>query len=197
MIKIEAKPGQRYLYHGQPVRILYPLELHLVLGEYEATRESVRIPRADLKPLDESLGQAEPRDDLFNIPAMAWAKAEHRLSILQPILADRGNLALVYRVCRDNKVCKSTIYRWLKLYDETGSVRSLVDLPRPGGKDKSRLSEAQDAIITEAITSHYLNKQKKPASEVVIEVQRLCRQAVYASLNSEPVVSREKRIFTT
>lgn len=177
MVKIEAKPGQRYLYREQPVRIRYTLDLHLVLGEYEATRESVRIPVADLRPLDEAARQTEPRDDIFSIPEKAWAKAEHRFSILQPILADRGNLALVDQACHDNEVGRSTIYRWLKLYDDTGSVRSLVDLPRSGGRDKSRLGEAQNAIITEAITTHYLTRQKKTANEVVEEVRRLCQQA--------------------
>lgn len=176
MVKIKAKPGQRYLYRGQPVRILYTLELHLVLGKYEYTGKSVRIPVADLQPLDESAGQAEPLDDIFSIPEKAWAKAEYRFSVLKDILADRGNLAVVDKVCKDKKIGRSTIYRWLNLYDKTGSVRSLVDLPRPGGKNKSRLGEARNAIIEEAITSHYLTRQKKQASEVVEEVRRLCRE---------------------
>jgi putative transposase len=162
MVKIEAKPGQRYLYRERPVCIRYTLDLHLVLGEYEATGESVRIPIADLRPLDESAGPPELRDDIFSIPEKAWAKAEYRFAVLE-------------KVSKDKKVGRSTIYRWLKLYDETGSVRSLVDLPRPGGKNKSRLGEDRNRTIEEAITSHYLTRQKKQASEVVEEVRRLCR----------------------
>ncbi|QKG51820.1 helix-turn-helix domain-containing protein [Hymenobacter sp. BRD67] len=134
MVKIQAKPGQRYLYREQPVCIRYTLDLHLVLGEYESTGESVRIPIADLRPLDESAGPPELRDDIFSIPEKAWAKAEYRFSVLEDILADRGNLAVVDKVSKDKEVGRSTIYRWLKLYDETGSVRSLVDLPRPGAE---------------------------------------------------------------
>lgn len=192
MVKIETKPGQRYLYREQPVRIRYTIDLHLVLGEYEATGALVRIPIVDLRPLDEAAGQTEPRDDIFSIPEKAWAKAEHRFSILQPILAARGDLAVVTEVCQANKLGKSTIYRWLKLYDETDSVRSLVDLPRLGGKDKSRLDEARNVVINEAITSHYLTRQKKRASEVVLEVRRLCRQAKLA-VPAETTVRRRIR----
>lgn len=70
-----------------------------MLGEYEATGESVRIPIADLRPRDESAGPPELRDDIFSIPEKAWAKAEYRFSILE----DRGNLAVVEKVSKDKK----------------------------------------------------------------------------------------------
>ena len=173
----EMQVGNRYLYRQHPVRFRRVLDLNLVLGEYEATGELVRIPVAKLRPVEEQQEQPLPQDDILSIPEKAWAKAQHRFFLLQPILAARGDMAVVTEVCRANRLGKSTIYRWLKLYDETGSVRSLVDLPRSGGKDKPRLDEARTAIINEVIAAHYLTRQKRTASEVVLEVRRQCRQA--------------------
>jgi putative transposase len=80
-------------------------------------------------------------------------------------------------VCQAHRLGKTTIYRWLKRYEEEGSVSSLVDLPRSGGRGKSRLDETRTALIQEVISSHYLTRQKKRPSEIVLEVQRLCHQA--------------------
>jgi putative transposase len=177
MVKIELIPGKRYLYRAHAVRLSRVLELNLVLGEYEATGALVRIPVAELRPAEEQQTDVLPYDDVLAIPEEAWAKAQHKFSILQPVLAARGDLAVIAEVCRKNKRSKSTIYRWLKDYDETGSVRSLVELPRTGGKDKTRLDDARIALIDEVIAAHYLTRQKKTVSEVVLEVRRQCRQA--------------------
>lgn len=177
MVKIELQPGKRYLYRDHRIRFQRILDLNLVLGEYEATGELVRIPVADLQPLD---GQQEPavlKDDVLSISEDAWGKAQHKFFILQPILAARGDMAVVAEVCRANKLGKSTIYRWLQAYEQTGSVRSLVELPHTGGKNKSRLDASRAAIIEEAITTHYLTRQKKTVSEVIWEIKRQCRQA--------------------
>jgi len=176
MVKIEFQTGKRYLYREHRVRLHRVLDLNLVLGEYEATGERVRIPVMELKPLN---GQEEltiPKDDIFGIPEDAWNKAQRKLAILQPILAARGDMAIVTEVCRANKIGKSSIYRWLQAYEQTGSVHSLVELPHTGGKGKTRLDATRAAIIEEAITTHYLTRQKKPVSEVILEIKRQCRQ---------------------
>jgi len=175
--KAELTAGTRHSYRGHPVRLRRVLDLNLVLGEYEATGHFVNIPIKDLKPAEEVQEQHAPQDDILSVPEKDWVKARQRLAILQPVLAARGDRTVVAEACRTHKLGKSTIYRWLKLYEEAGSVRALVDLPRSGGKDKPRLDEVRTVLIQEAIETHYLTKQKKQPSEVVLEVQRLCYQA--------------------
>lgn len=177
MVKIEYQPGKRYLYREHRVRFQRILDLNLVLGEYEATGQLVRIPIAELQPLDEQDEPAIHKDDLLSISEEAWGKAQRKFFILQPILAARGNMAVVAEVCRANKIGRSTIYRWLQVYEQTGSVRSLVELPHTGGKGKSRLDATRSAIIEEVINVHYLTGQKKAVSEVLKEIKKQCRQA--------------------
>ncbi|MBF9223874.1 helix-turn-helix domain-containing protein [Hymenobacter ruricola] len=177
MVKIILEPGNRYLYRTHPVRFKRLLDLTLALGEYEATGALVQIPVADLQPIEEPSENVLPFDDVLSVPTQAWAKAQRRLSILQPILAARGDSAVFIGVCEAHQLGKSTIYRWLKAYDEAGSVQALVELPRTGGKGKNRLDDARTAIIDEVIATHYLTRQKKTASEIVLEVRRLCRRA--------------------
>jgi putative transposase len=180
MNKIELIPGKRYLYQRQLVVLDCVLDLNLVLAEYEATGKLVRIPICDLQPLtkegtEEAL--ALPKDDLHGISEEAWAKARHKLAILEPILAERGNTQLLAEVAQQQLRSQATLYRWLRAYDQTGSVLSLVESPHTGGKGQPRLGAQQNAIIQQAIETHYLTPQKKPVTKVVLEIRQQCRQA--------------------
>lgn len=177
MHNIGFEPGTRHLYRGHAVCVKRTLDLNLILGKYEATGALVRMDVRELHPVAEQQEAVLPQDDVLTIPEKAWAKAQRKLSILQPVLAARGDFTVVAEVCRTNQIGKSTIYRWLNAYEETGSVCSLVELPRTGGKGKPRLDNARVAIIDEMIATHYKTGQQKTGSEVVLEVRRQCRQA--------------------
>ncbi|WP_177189928.1 helix-turn-helix domain-containing protein [Hymenobacter actinosclerus] len=112
-------------------------------------------------------------EDLLLIPEVAWQKARQRLDVLRPILEGGGGRALVEEVAEQQQVSAATLYRWLQAYRETGSVRSLVERPRSGGK-KERLDAVRDAIVRQAIEEHYLTQQRKPASAVILEVRGQC-----------------------
>ncbi|OGX91500.1 Mu transposase C-terminal domain-containing protein [Hymenobacter coccineus] len=176
MVKIDFLPGKQYRYQDHPVRIQRVLDLHYVLGEYEATGALVRIPISGLQPPADA-PEVPVHDDLLSIPEAAWAKAQRKLAILQPVLAARGDLQLLTEVARTHQLVPSTLYRWLRAYDQTGSVRSLVELPRTGGKGQARLDAALDAVIQQAIETHYLTPQKLPVTKVILEIRQQCRQA--------------------
>lgn len=181
MVKIDFLPGKQFYYQGHKVRLQRVLNLHSVLGEYEATGALVNIPISELQPLPATSAQTPeqllPHDDLLSVSEQAWTKAQGKLSILQPILAARGSLQVVREVAQTHQVSPSTLYRWLRAYEQTGSVRSLVEPPRTGGKGQTRLNAALDALIQQAIETHYLTPQKKPVTKVILEIRQQCRQA--------------------
>lgn len=183
MVKIEFVPGKPYLHQGHHVRLQRVLDLQFVLAEYEATGALVRLPLNELQPLPavepvvSGPASAGPKDDILSISEAAWAKAQQKFDILQPILAERGNQALVAQVAKAHQLSQSTLYRWLRAYEQTGSVRSLVEEPRTGGKGRTRLQAEQDAIIQQAIETHYLTPQKKPVTKVILEIRLQCQQA--------------------
>jgi len=66
------------------------------------------------------------------------------------------------------KVSKSSIYRWLKSYDESnGDFRSLIPgYHNPGGKNKSRIHQRILDFIYESINEIYMNKQRLTIKEL-------------------------------
>jgi putative transposase len=178
MVKIELVPGKRYLHQGQRIVLQRVLDLQYVLGEYEATGALDRFLISQLEPdtaIDQGSGKPAEQD-LLAIPDEAWQKAQRKLDAIRPVLAARGDLAIVEEAAQAAGVTVNTLYRWLRAYDQTNSVRSLVDQPRTGGKGKSRLDASLDAIIQRALET-YLTRQKLPVVKVIQQVRSQCQQA--------------------
>lgn len=112
--------------------------------------------------------------------------AIERLEIIKPLLNSKkrkndvvDRIDLVQNPKIDNlkhyagkRLSVSTIYNWIKAYESSGDIRSLV--PTYGIKGyhkKSRLPEDVDKIIAAVISSHYLTKQKNDMSVVHQEVK--------------------------
>ena len=177
---IKLLPGSPHLYQGHRVKLLRVLDLQYVIVEYTVTGATERCAIHALQPLpapETDGAAAAPPDDIFRISDEAWEKAQHKLTILQPILADRGNATLVDEVARTHQVSRGSLYRWLRCYDQTSSVISLVERPRLGGKGQSRVTPQLEEIIRANIEIHYKTNQKKPATKVYLEIQQQCRLA--------------------
>jgi putative transposase len=199
MVKIEFIPGTFYHYQHHKVLFKCTLGLNSVLVEYQATGHTVSVPVWDLEPLSpEGVEHLEPvplHDNFLNIPEKAWVKARGKLAILQPLLRERRDSQLLQKIADEHNLSKSTLYRWLQAYQQTGSVQSLVDLPK-GGKDKKRLGATQEDIIQEFIEKEYLKTQKISISDVVSKIRQCCRQAGLLAPSDKTVRRRIEQIST-
>jgi len=197
MVKIKFLPGEQYHYQRHLVLFKYPYGMESVFVEYQATGQIVCVPVSDLQPLpQEGIDHSEPtppHDDFLNIPEKAWVKARGKLAILQPILAAPRDSQLLQEVADEHKLNRSTLYRWLQAYQQTGSVQSLIELPR-GGKDKKRLHAEQEKIIQTFIEKEYLTTQKISISTIVGKIRRCCRQAELPEPSDKTVRRRIKQI---
>lgn len=105
-----------------------------------------------------------------------WNRAKKRYEIITPILSNRGNLSIINKVADDNNISVPTIYRWLKLFDQSGLVSSLTGRKKTGGEGKSRLSKTQEEIISNKINSVYLNQSRKSITKLIREIQLECNR---------------------
>lgn len=89
----------------------------------------------------------------------------------------------------DKCVSVSSIYRWLKNYEESnGDIRSLIpSYHKSGGKNKPRKDERIIKIINEIIEEKYLNKQRISAKEAhYLAINKINEENKY-SVNKIPV----------
>lgn len=115
-----------------------------------------------------------PDNNLSLLTDKEWNEAKRRYNIIEPILNNRKDFNLIKQISIEKDVHYTTIYRWLKLYDETSVISSLIGHKKNGGRGKSRLSNKQDSIINDVINKLYLNPSKKSINKIIREINKVC-----------------------
>lgn len=192
-VKIEI--GNEVLYQGKTLTIIKILDLYSVLASEKETGYPIRAEIKNLKSIEDSTeDQQQVFRDLATIHGKDWEKAQKRYEIILPILQEKGNLSLIEEISDKYKIHRATIYRWIELYNSTGTIISLVDKRRTGGKNKSRLDKDTEAIIQKAIEEVYLNPQRASIKKTILEIQKICRRMKIEPPHSNTIRNRIKNI---
>lgn len=175
----EAKPGQNVRSGGRNYRISHILSLDSVMAVDLGTGDSTRLRIETLTRYSESGDEDDElaEKDLYQYSKEEWAEAQRRLQILKPLLADPlRTRSVVKQKASENGVHVATLYKWMKTYQLTGHVSSLVPEKR-GRKTGTRLlTKEVEEVISSAIDELYLSKDRGTAQDVVDEVTRRCRR---------------------
>jgi putative transposase len=144
------------------------MDMHQVIVEYEVTGAQVLVLISQLEPVPEQEATIIiPVDNILCVSDEAWAKAKRKFDIIKPIIADRGNKQLTAQVAELHQINVATVYRWVHSYEQTNSVHALVELPKNGGKGKTRIDPELNQVIQEIITDEYLTTQKCNVKHVI------------------------------
>ncbi len=123
-----------------------------------------------------------------------WDKAIKRLELIRPIIdKDNRNVYDVEKVAREAGKSVTTIYRWLKRFDETGLASSLLRSPR---KDKgdSKLSQEVKDIIKLNIERYYLVKERPTVCKLYRHIELDCYDADLTPPHKNTIYARIKEV---
>ena len=172
---LQIMVGEQVQKDGTVYRISQVLDFETVIGIAVESGRSRPLRIKELAPLNS--GSVLPDQDISEIGDADWQEAEHRFSIIKPLVDRRtvGRDAAEERA-KQTGVDTATIYRWLKRYKATGSV--LASIPQKPGwkKGKSRIPAHAEAVIQEVIKEVYLTLQRPSAQKAVQEVMRRCHE---------------------
>lgn len=149
------------------------IDFNYIFAKNMQTLETVRLPIEDLssKPISTKETTCE---DLSQIPEKKLEDAKKRYEIIKPLIGVHSRKEIEKRAQEFN-LSPTTIYNWLKAYDSSGQLSSLVFLKVKGGKGKSRLSKEQDELIDIVIKEYYLTSLKPKIPRVYDELVLRCR----------------------
>jgi putative transposase len=122
-----------------------------------------------------SLNKSLPDNNISALTDKEWDEAKRRFEIIKPILSNRKDFKLIEAISTEHNVHYTTIYRWIKLYDETNVISSLLGHKKNGGRGKSRLSDDQNLIINNSINNLYLNPSKKSITKIIRDIEKNCK----------------------
>lgn len=159
---LRLESNEKVLYDNKHCIINKVINSQQVLLEIGLTSEPILANIEDIKPLI----QTNPQEQIIVLNDAQRQIAEERLKIINPLLGiSKRKKCDVQKVADRYNRHYTTIYDWLKRFEESELLSSLADQPRSGGKGKSRLTEQQEAIIQDKIDNNY-NKSKKSRKDI-------------------------------
>lgn len=168
-LRLEA--GSQVVFHGQIYIIEEVLNLNEVLLRHEDTTRRVTASIAQLQPL--SVAQKKP--DIPIISEERWRVAQQRYDIIKPLLEiTPRSKADVQAVATLHNLSRSTLYRWLALFEESNLLTSLLP-PVRSDKAKTRTTQQLDTIILDTIKQEYLTPRKKLKIVVYRKIITYCK----------------------
>lgn len=169
---VELEPSKLVSYQGKTHRIRRIDSFDRIELLDDDNQAVVIANIEDLQPA--TLSTEQTHTDLQVIDDKAWAVAKKRRDVIKPLLGmpnrTRGDVATLAAV---HAVHINTIYGWLRSYEQSGLLSSLLPRAR-SDKGSAKLDQQVEQIISEAIQSEYLTRQKKSKQKVCDEVRKQC-----------------------
>ena len=175
-MSLEIREGNKVYKLNNEYVITSIIDFNYVFAKSTSTFETERIAIKDLasKPLD--MQKINVCEDLSLIPKKKLDEARKRYEAIKPLIGLNSRKEIEKRA-KELEVSPTTLYNWLRDYNSTGQLSSLVQTKIKGGKGQSRLTNEQDEIIDIVLKEYYLTNLKPTVSRTYEEVAIRCKNA--------------------
>jgi len=186
------RPGQLVYWRNNPAIVLELKGLSdAILRTIDGAKtEIAQVSSLTLSPTS---GEVSASQHLLS-EDKDWDKAVARYELIRPLLVNpHRDFRDVELVANTANKSPSTVYRWLKRFEETGLVSSLLRIPRTD-KGESRLSTEVSEIIDLKIESCYLKKERRSVLKLYNEIKSECIASDLEPPHKNTVYARVRNI---
>lgn len=183
------QPGTVVYHQSKEYVVKHLLDLTSLLAKDLNSGAVTRLEIRDISVVPSAnFERAHP--DLEAIPDDHWKVAQTRFDIIRPLLTDpqRTRAKVEARAAEFGKHTNS-LYAWIKLYEESGTLTVLMPQER-SDKGQKRIDAEIEQIIQKVIDEEYLNKQQKSPNKVYEAIEMLCKNAGLKPPHSNTVRNR-------
>lgn len=188
---VHFSKGEKVIYDYKEVIITKMNTLDTVTIEEISSGISHQVHVSSLKPI---FNKKEKLDDINTLSEKKWELAQKRFEIIKPILDNPGKIELVKEISNESKKSIATLYRWVKLYKDYGTISSILGKPKTGGKGISRLEPEQDEIIKKYIKNTFLNSSRTSIKKTIRLIIAECYDKNIQPPHSNTIRSRIKNL---
>ncbi|MCW8354616.1 Mu transposase C-terminal domain-containing protein [Marinomonas pontica] len=187
------QPGQLIYWKGSAAIVLE------FKGFQELIIRLVESGKTDIAPLREvSLylpsDKNQPSSSHLVAEDKEWKKALERYEIIKPLLSIRHRSAeQVQQVAETHSKGIATIYRWIKQFEETGLVSSLLRQKR-SDSGETKLDKEVEELIEAFIQNEYLQEERKSITKVFNLIKAECKNLDLPVPHQNTVYSRIQKI---
>ena len=148
MERLIIEIGEKVIFKNKEAVIIRIVDLDQVSIQELQSNIIHTVKTSEIKNYSDSTKNL-PNNNISALTDKEWDEAKRRFEIIKPILSNRKDFKLIESISIDQKIHYTTLYRWIKLYDETSVISSLLGHKKNVGRGKSRLSSGQDQIIND------------------------------------------------
>lgn len=135
-----------------------------------------------LEPVEgDTINQSQavkPSRDLSLYSESEWREAENRLNTIRPALAlNHRTAADIQKIADTAGVHITTIYAWIRQYEDGGEITSLISERRGRKSGSKRIAKEVEIVIETAIQDAYLTNQKLRPKDISDIVLQRCKAA--------------------
>ena len=178
MSKIDLKKDAVVFFSNEEYSIVRVASFSKIVIEHSISKDitTVNLDQLTSKPLT-----TVKKIYLDNYSDKEWNIAKKRYDIIKNIVFKQKTRKDIETIAKKNNVSPTTIYTWVKIYEQTEEISSLVPNTTQRGKSGSRLDKKVENIIEQVLEDLYLNKQRYGFRKIYSHIARECKK-----LNVEP-----------
>ncbi len=173
MGKIDLKKDALVFFENEPYRIIRIASLSEVMIEHEKSKKIITV---NIEKLSSKLMEQSSQDHIDNYSEKEWEEAKKRYEIIKDLVFVKRTRKGVEEIATQNNQSAVTIYSWIKIYEQTSQVSSLVPKTSQRGKKGSRLNNQTEAIVQEILSELYLSKQRYGFRKIYNRIARECKK---------------------
>jgi putative transposase len=148
----------------------------------------------EIKTDELSLKLDKPNQIIDSYTDEEWANAKDKYEIIQNLVFKSRSKKDVEFVAKKFKKGINTIYRWIRAYEATENISSLVSNECKRGKKGSRMNPLVDKIIDDILEEFYLTKQKIGFPKIYRNIKKECMNLKLTPPHANSIRNRIKSI---
>lgn len=168
---VKPRVNEYVIYNNCKFKISKILDYNLVQLLNENTNENIEVKLEDLV----SSIKKDEKKYIDDYTDSEWKIALERYEIIKDLVFTERTKNDVEEVAREYGYSSVTLYKWIKLFEQTNEKSSLIPKTHKRGRKGNRLDASVENIITEILEELYLNKQRYSFRRIYIKIYTKCK----------------------
>jgi putative transposase len=190
MSKLSLSPGSKVFYNNQEHIVIRAIDFHTL--SVAPTNNKNEIINVEIKDLS-----SKPKNETVQLDVYTdaeWDEAKTKYEAIKDLVFRTKSREEVEEVAQKYNVTAMTIYRWIKTYEQSEKISSLISNKHKRGKRGSRIDPIIDKIIEDVIEELYLTKQRIGFPKIYDTIKGECKKLKITPPHENTVRNRIKAI---
>ncbi len=198
--RITFRPNDFVANFGEAYKITQIINFEDVIGINLKSGRAERLLIKNLKHIETpDIDNYQSLRDIDDFSDNEWKEIKKRFLSIQPLL-NGSTRKEIEKHAKDIGIHFTTLYRWLKNYQTSGTLTGLLPKKRGPAKGTLRIESRAESIVKDVIETYYLSSQKPSVSDTILAVKDRCDKQNIATPSDNTIrnrisqISEEKRL---